>query len=129
MRKPTRRAVLGAGIAAAGGGLLTACSTSPTSDSATSRSALTGPDGYVSPGGKEAAATEARRKPGPPRRVRLTAVETRLDLGGRTVRSWAYGDRLPGQEIRVNAGDTLALTFANHLPEATSVHWHGLALS
>lgn len=128
MRKPTRRAVLGAGIAAAGGGLLTACSTSPTRDSATSRSALTGPDGYVSPGGKEAAAAEAGRKPGPPRKVRLTAVETRLDLGGCTVRSWAYGDRLPGQEIRVTAGDTLALTLANHLPEATSVHWHGLAL-
>lgn len=28
----------------------------------------------------------------------------------------------------MTAGDTLALTLANHLPEPTSLHWHGLAL-
>ncbi|MER7536672.1 multicopper oxidase family protein [Streptomyces sp. NPDC097704] len=130
MNRPTRRTVLGAGIAVAGTGLLTACSGSTSgTDRSTSGTGTTPAADYVTPDSKEIGATEALRKPGPERKVRLTAVETPLDLGGgRTVRTWAYGDELPGKEVRVTAGDTLALTLANHLPEATSVHWHGLAL-
>ncbi|NLU69455.1 multicopper oxidase family protein [Streptomyces sp. HNM0574] len=124
-----RRAVLGAGLAAAGGGLLAACSGDGSGpDAGKAANKPSGPAGYVSPDGKEVADAEAARKPGPVRKVRLTAAETRLDLAGRTVSTWAYGDRLPGREIRVTAGGTLALTLANHLPEATSAHWHGLAL-
>ncbi|KMO94393.1 multicopper oxidase family protein, partial [Streptomyces roseus] len=75
------------------------------------------------------AAEAARKATGPVSEVKLTATATPLDLGaGLTVRSWAYGDRLPGQAVRVTAGGTLALTLANNLPEATSLHWHGLAL-
>ncbi|HCA85292.1 MAG TPA: copper oxidase [Streptomyces sp.] len=131
MRTPTRRYLLGAGIAVAGSGLLTACSGSDMSGMDHSNQEDTaspaGP-GYVSPDGKEVVAAEAKRNPGPEQKVKLTAVETRLDLGSRTVKSWAYGDRLPGKEVRVTAGDTLALTLANHLPQPTSLHWHGLAL-
>ncbi|POX40585.1 copper oxidase [Streptomyces sp. Ru73] len=136
MRMHTRRAVLGAGLAAAGGGLLAACgSTTPSGTDHAGRSARTtsrpeGPGGFVSPDGPEAAAAEKARaaRGGTVREVALTATATRLDLGGRTVSSWAYGDALPGKEIRVTAGDTLALTLANHLPQPTSMHWHGLAL-
>ncbi|WP_310726698.1 multicopper oxidase family protein [Streptomyces sp. N2A] len=128
MRTPTRRAVLGAGIAVAGGGLLAACSGSGMDHSSHDAKPSAGPAGYVSPDGKEVAAAEAERRPGPVRKVQLTATPTRLDLGGRTVGSWAYGDELPGKEVRVTAGDTLALTLANHLPQPTSIHWHGLAL-
>ncbi|WUW24466.1 multicopper oxidase family protein [Streptomyces sp. NBC_01463] len=130
----TRRAVLGASLAVAGTGVLAACAgRGDTPDhSAMDHGAPSGtaaPEGYVSPGGPEVAAAEKRRGAGPERKVALTATASRLDLGGgRTVSSWAYGDRLPGQEIRVTAGDTLALTLANHLPQATSLHWHGLAL-
>ncbi|MBV2156748.1 multicopper oxidase family protein [Kitasatospora sp. SUK 42] len=141
MRTPTRRTVLGAALAAAGTGLLAACSGSdsmkgmdhgsmnhgPTNASGTG-APTTVPAGFVSPTGPEVAAAEARRNPGPERKVALTATETTLDLGGRTVRSWAYGDRLPGQEVRATLGDTLAVTLANHLPQPTSLHWHGLAL-
>ncbi|MFD0277609.1 multicopper oxidase family protein [Kitasatospora sp. NPDC127111] len=131
MRTPTRRALLGAAVATVGSGLLAACS------DRTSGADRTGPRGEQAspPAGDhpasqtaEVAAAEARRHPGPERRVRLLAAETRLDLGGRSVTSWAYGDRLPGPEIRVTAGDTLALTLANHLPRATTMHWHGLEL-
>lgn len=124
--QPTRRAVLGATLAVAAGGALTACS----SDTSTGTSSGAGAgDLYVSPDGKEVAAAEAERGSGPVRKVSLTATPARLDLGGgRTVSSWAYGDRLPGREVRVTAGDTLALTLANHLPRPTSLHWHGLAL-
>ncbi|KUJ67781.1 copper oxidase [Streptomyces albus subsp. albus] len=128
MRTSTRRTVLGAGIAAAGSGLLASCAMDGTDHSGHGGTSDNAPRDYVSPDGAEVAAAEADRKPGPERKVRLTAIETRLDLGSRTVRSWAYGDRLPGKEIRVTAGDTLALTLANHLPQSTSVHWHGLAL-
>ncbi|MGW1835869.1 multicopper oxidase family protein [Streptomyces sp. NPDC002067] len=127
MRTPTRRTALGAGIALAGGGLLAACSGS---GSGSDHSGHGGPAArdYVSPDGKEVAAAESAREPGAVRKVRLTATPSTLDLGGRTVRSWSYGEALPGKEIRVTAGDTLEATLANHLPQSTSVHWHGLAL-
>ncbi|MFI2611792.1 multicopper oxidase family protein [Kitasatospora sp. NPDC018619] len=145
MRTPTRRTVLGAALAAAGTGLLAACSSgpmkgmdhgsmdhgstgAPNGPSAAPSTPGATPAGYLAPNGPEVAAAEARRNPGPERRVALTATETTLDLGGRTVRSWAYGDRLPGREVRATLGDTLAVTLANHLPQATSLHWHGLAL-
>ncbi|MFK4227232.1 multicopper oxidase family protein [Streptomyces sp. NPDC019890] len=129
----TRRAVLGAAIAAAGTGVLAACSESAGSGGHGSMNhgsaGEAAPKGYVEPNGPEVLAAERKRGSGPVRKVKLTATATQLDLGGgRTVKSWAYGDRLPGREVRVTAGDTLALTLANNLPQATSLHWHGLAL-
>ncbi|MEV7026264.1 multicopper oxidase family protein, partial [Kitasatospora sp. NPDC093558] len=126
MRTPSRRAVLGAALAAAGTGLLAACSDSMKGMDHGKQAPA--PGGFVSPSGPEVAAAEARRNPGAERKVALTATETTLDLGGRTVRTWAYGDALPGREVRATAGETLALTLANHLPQPTSLHWHGLAL-
>ncbi|MGK5447321.1 multicopper oxidase family protein [Streptomyces radiopugnans] len=126
--RTTRRAVLGAGIAAAGSGLITACTGSSHHSGHDNKPSAAPRGDYVSPDGREVADAEAKRNPGPERKVKLTATRTRLDLGGPTVNTWAYGDRLPGREVRVTAGDTLALTLANHLPEPTSVHWHGLAL-
>lgn len=130
MRTPSRRTLLGASIAVAGTGLLTSCAGSDTGSGHDGHAGGSGKAGdYVDPTGPEVSSAEkARAASGPVHKTRLTATETRLDLGGRTVASWAYGDDLPGKEVRVTAGGTLALTLANHLPEATSVHWHGLAL-
>ncbi|WP_237527922.1 MULTISPECIES: multicopper oxidase family protein [unclassified Streptomyces] len=132
-RGPSRRAVLGAAAAVAGTGILTACSDADpgrrTGHGSHGQGGASGPDGYVDPAGREVADAEKKRgRGGRTREVRLTAAQTGLDLGGPTVRTWAYGDRLPGKEVRVTAGDTLALTLANHLPRATSLHWHGVAL-
>ncbi|MGW7070073.1 multicopper oxidase family protein [Streptomyces sp. NPDC054878] len=130
-RALSRRALLGAATAVAGPGILTACSGSGSgADSAhAGHGGGSEPEGYVDPAGKEVAAAEKKRTGGGTvHEVKLMAMRAKLDLGGRTVRTWAYGDRLPGKEVRVTAGDTLALTLANHLPEATSLHWHGLAL-
>ncbi|MFJ4779114.1 multicopper oxidase family protein [Streptomyces sp. NPDC088762] len=142
----SRRSVLGASASAAaavaGAALLTACGGSAASRSGASHDSGRGHGpmdhggsaadvpGYVDPAGPEVKAAEAARKAtGPLTEVKLTATATTLDLGGgHSVRSWAYGDALPGQEVRVTAGGTLALTLANNLPEATSLHWHGLAL-
>jgi FtsP/CotA-like multicopper oxidase with cupredoxin domain len=83
----------------------------------------------VGPGSAVVAATEAARHfTGTTVTRRLTAAPVTVDLGGRTVSTWAYDGTVPGPEIRVNAGDRLAVTLVNGLPDPTTVHWHGVAL-
>src|SRR6266508_1118432 len=60
--------------------------------------------------------------------ARLTPRPVTLDLGGPTVRTWAYGDNLPGPLLRARAGDRLRVDLINQLPVDTTVHWHGVAL-
>ncbi|MBC2864818.1 multicopper oxidase family protein [Streptomyces mexicanus] len=145
MHTPTRRTLLSASIMAAGSGLLGACSdpgptgpgprtgsggrqAHPAPDTGTRRFVPRGPKGYVNPSDPEVLAVEKERGGGPVRRFRFTAAETRVDLGGRTLRTWAYGDDLPGKEVRITAGDVLDLTLANHLPVDTTLHSHGVRL-
>ncbi|MEO7941917.1 MAG: multicopper oxidase domain-containing protein, partial [Marmoricola sp.] len=76
-----------------------------------------------------AAAEAARRVPG--RRLvtaRLTPRPVTVNLGGRVVQTWAYGDTVPGPLLHATAGDLLRVTVENELPTETSVHWHGIAL-
>ena len=119
MSEITRRAVLRgaagfAGVAALGG--LASCSRSTGS--------------VLGPGSDAVATAEAARRVKGGRLVtaRLTPRPVTLDLGGRTVRTWAYGDTAPGPLLRATAGDVLRVDVDNQLPAATSVHWHGLAL-
>ena len=44
------------------------------------------------------------------------------------VGAFAYNEQVSGPEIRVTQGDEVRIRFTNNLPEATSVHWHGLIL-
>jgi multicopper oxidase len=78
--------------------------------------------------GVVASAAASRRATGRVRSYRLEARRSQIDLGGRVVSSWNYGDTLPGAALRATAGDRMRIAFANDLPEATSVHWHGLAI-
>ncbi|GAA1940095.1 multicopper oxidase family protein [Kitasatospora viridis] len=118
MTTTDRRSVLLAGLGLAGTGLLAACSGSP---SATTPA-------LVSPSGSQVTQAEAKRRAtGREKTVTLTATAAPLDLGGATVRTWRYED-LPQGGLRLSAGDTLVATLKNHLPAATSIHWHGLAL-
>jgi FtsP/CotA-like multicopper oxidase with cupredoxin domain len=88
--------------------------------------------GSPSPVGPAAAAVgeveAARRTTGKVVRRQLRAAPAEVDLGGRVVSTWAYGDGVPGREIRVTAGDELRVRLRNDLPVETSVHWHGIAL-
>ena len=59
----------------------------------------------------------------------ITARPGSVDLGGRTVSTWTYDDALPGPQLRTRAGDLLRVELTNDLPDETSIHWHGLALS
>jgi multicopper oxidase len=84
---------------------------------------------WVRPNGPEVSATErARHGTGPMRKLRLTAAETTVDLGGPLVRTWTYGGQVPAEPIRLTAGDRLEALLVNHLPVATTVHWHGMEL-
>ncbi|MGW9213905.1 multicopper oxidase family protein [Embleya sp. NPDC055664] len=58
----------------------------------------------------------------------LTAAPTTVDLGAREVATWGFGDRVPGPEIRVAAGATVAADLRNDLPQDTTVHWHGVRI-
>ena len=60
--------------------------------------------------------------------ARLTAGPADIDLGGRHVATWTFGDAVPGPLLRATAGDLLRVDVANQLPADTSVHFHGVAL-
>jgi FtsP/CotA-like multicopper oxidase with cupredoxin domain len=45
---------------------------------------------------------------------------------GRRLRVWAYNGTVPGPTLRVRLGETVRVRFTNHLPQATTIHWHGV---
>ena len=109
----TRRAVLGAGLSATALLALAACSPQPQ---------------LLSPQSAAVAAAEKRRlSSGNTVEVGLRARETTVDLAGTLAATWSYGT-LPAATIRATQGDLISARAVNELPEATTVHWHGIAL-
>ncbi|MGH9431068.1 MAG: multicopper oxidase family protein [Terriglobia bacterium] len=49
-------------------------------------------------------------------------------LPGHTFDLWGYNGCCPGPTLEVNQGDRVRIIVDNHLPEATSMHWHGLEI-
>jgi FtsP/CotA-like multicopper oxidase with cupredoxin domain len=45
---------------------------------------------------------------------------------GTTIKAWGYGGQVPGPTIEGRVGDVLEVRLTNRLPEATTIHWHGL---
>ncbi|MGZ4588164.1 MAG: multicopper oxidase family protein, partial [Mycobacteriaceae bacterium] len=83
----------------------------------------------VGPGSAAVAKAEAaRRGTGTIVHRELTAAPVTVDLGGRTVSTWAFDGTVPGPEIRLTAGDQLQVRLLNQLTDPTTVHWHGVAL-
>ncbi|MFH9981057.1 multicopper oxidase family protein [Streptomyces sp. NPDC017179] len=153
MHTYSRRTLLSASVTAAASGLLTACSgagsraepgphsgsapgSGQSSGSARGPGAVDGfrpfvpkgPKGYVNPSDREVLAAEHRRGRGPVRKYRFTARQTSFDLSGKTVKTWAYGDEIPGELVRATAGDILDITLRNRLPVGTTLHSHGVRL-
>ena len=67
--------------------------------------------------------------------VELVAVEARHEyLAGKLADVWAFRDgalpdsiaTIPGPLLDAKLGDTVIVHFRNELPEATTIHWHGL---
>jgi manganese oxidase len=49
-------------------------------------------------------------------------------LPGWTFDCWGYNGTVPGPTIQVFQGDRVRLIVDNHLPEPTTVHWHGFEI-
>src|SRR5215207_4453671 len=61
--------------------------------------------------------------------VTLEAIESEVEIAsGHRVRLWTYNRSLPGPTIEARVGDTIRVHLRNSLPEATTIHWHGLRI-
>jgi FtsP/CotA-like multicopper oxidase with cupredoxin domain len=47
---------------------------------------------------------------------------------GLDIEAWGYNGRTPGPTIEVTEGDRCRFYVTNHLPEETTIHWHGVFL-
>jgi manganese oxidase len=57
-----------------------------------------------------------------------TAVIRWTILPGVTVDAYAFNGQIPGPRLHFKEGDRVRINVRNHLPESTTVHWHGLIL-
>jgi FtsP/CotA-like multicopper oxidase with cupredoxin domain len=49
-------------------------------------------------------------------------------MPGRIIDAWGYNGVCPGPTIEANRGDRVRVIVDNHLPEPTTMHWHGLEI-
>jgi FtsP/CotA-like multicopper oxidase with cupredoxin domain len=49
-----------------------------------------------------------------------------VDFAGRRVKAIKINGSLPGPTLKWHEGDTVTVAVTNHLPEVTSIHWHGI---
>ncbi len=71
------------------------------------------------------------------RRLRLLAQEAKADSGRKPPRGFvlqqdaeprADSIEIPGTPLLLTRGERVAITVVNHLPQHTTVHWHGMEL-
>ena len=68
-----------------------------------------------------------QRPAGTLREFEITAAPADVPLGeGRITKMWAYNGTVPGPTLRVRLGDIVRVRFTNHLPQPTTIHWHGV---
>ena len=78
-------------------------------------------------------AAYAAAQPAPGGRVITVDLEAREAdwefVPGKPARVWAYNGWVPGPVLEGRVGDVLEVRLTNSLPEATTIHWHGLRLA
>ncbi|MFX1821293.1 multicopper oxidase family protein [Pseudarthrobacter sp. CC4] len=116
-----RRRFLGLSAATAAAAALTACTRSPDPGAAAPE--------RIMPEDPVVAEHEAGR-PSSGRTVTqaLQAGAFTAPVANRTATTWGYNGGLAAPAIRAKAGDRLSVNLVNGLTDATSIHWHGLAL-
>jgi suppressor of ftsI len=63
------------------------------------------------------------------KRFALTMQPGRTEfLAGKPAATWGFNGSYLGPTIRAARGDRIAVTVTNRLPEASTVHWHGMRL-
>lgn len=116
---PNRRVFLGLSVSATAAAALAACSPPPASAGVR----------RILPGDPLVAEYESRRaSTGTIVKQSLRAAPVTVKVGGESVETWGYNGALSAPIIRASVGDQLKATIKNGLGEATSIHWHGLAL-
>lgn len=60
--------------------------------------------------------------------MNITAQTGHQTWGGKTVPTWGYNGDLLGPAVQLERGKAVTINVRNTLPEATTVHWHGLAI-
>ncbi len=59
----------------------------------------------------------------------LVAEPVKRELApGLVINAWGYNGSTPGPLIEAVEGDRVRILVTNHLPEPTSIHWHGILL-
>lgn len=59
--------------------------------------------------------------------IELTARVADIEvLPGKKTTAWTYNGIVPGPFIKAKVGDRVIVHFRNELPDATTIHWHGL---
>jgi zinc transporter ZupT len=56
----------------------------------------------------------------------IAEIKPWLVAPGIVVQAWTYNGTVPGPTLHVRAGDRVRVIFTNHLPEPTTIHWHGI---
>jgi manganese oxidase len=59
--------------------------------------------------------------------LNVSVIEWNI-LPDEQVEAYAFNRQVPGPRLRVTEGDRVRIEVTNDLPEATSVHWHGMIL-
>jgi suppressor of ftsI len=60
--------------------------------------------------------------------LRLAAGPVRRSLRGRTYTLYGYNGQYPGPLLEVTRGSAITVLFTNHLPQPSTIHWHGVRL-
>ncbi|TDW28867.1 multicopper oxidase family protein [Cryobacterium psychrophilum] len=115
----TRRTFLGATLATATTAALAACAT-PSPSRGVTRILATDP--------MVGRFEDRRTASGRITTQQLTAGAFDTTVSGMALATWGYNNALNGPVIRARTGDLLDVAVTNNLNEATSIHWHGLAL-
>ena len=116
---PNRRSFLGLSVAAAAMTGLSAC-TPPSPANQQNRILPTDP--------LIADIEAARAATGTTITATLTPAPLNTSLAGKTIATAGYNGSLVAPTLRGTVGDLLSVAVANQLVDATSIHWHGLAL-
>ncbi|MDP9002984.1 MAG: copper oxidase [Myxococcota bacterium] len=122
-----RREMIASGAALVGGTLLLKDKQANASDESSAEPAVTaGP--YVPVITPNGSTLQWRLDEGV-KEFRLVAEPVKREFApGMIANCWGYNGHVHGPTIEVVEGDRVRLVVTNHLPERTSVHWHGVLL-
>jgi FtsP/CotA-like multicopper oxidase with cupredoxin domain len=81
----------------------------------------------VVPGEASTSVADLTAAPGPQTVKSFTLTASVASVGGH--QAWTFNGTVPGPELRVTQGDRVRVTLVNHLPDPTSIHWHGINVS